>query len=68
MGKNGDHLRLRCDRSGLVFKGWGKHKQYQLLGCPRIMDIIGRARCNLWNNRVFSEVEILDFRANIDKA
>lgn len=68
MGKNGDHLRLRCDRSGLVFKGWGKYEQYQLLGCPRIMDIIGRVRCNLWNNRVFSEVEILDFRANIDKA
>jgi single-stranded-DNA-specific exonuclease len=66
MGKNGDHLQLRCNRSGLIFKGWGMHGRYQFLGYPDLVDIIGKVRRNLWNHRESVEIEIVDFRKNID--
>ena len=66
MGKNSDHLRLRCNRSGLIFKGWGMLRKYQMLGQPSFVDIIGKVRRNFWNNRESFEIEITDLRVNID--
>ena len=66
MGKNGEHLRLRCLQTSLVFKGWGLFKKYTWLSQPRFMDIIGKIKRNVWQNRESIEMEIADFRVNID--
>ena len=64
MGQTGEHLRLRCNRSGLIFKGWHMFSKYRHLGLPSVVDILGRLRYNFWNNRESSEVEILDLRSH----
>ena len=66
MGKNGEHLRLRCPQTGLVFKGWGLFNKYKSLGQPRFVDIIGKIKRNVWQGRESLEIEIVDFRVNID--
>jgi single-stranded-DNA-specific exonuclease len=66
MGKNGEHLRLRCRQTGLVFKGWGQFNKYEWLGHPQFVDIIGKIRKNVWQGRESIEIEIVDFRVNID--
>ncbi len=66
MGKTGEHLRLRCRQTGLVFKGWGRFKKYEWLGQPRLVDIIGKVKRNVWQGRESIEIEIVDFRVNID--
>lgn len=62
MGKEGNHLKLRCRRNGLIFKGWHMFEKYQNLGMPSVLDIVGKIKQNFWNNHETVEVEILDFR------